>query len=380
MSLSKKLRVAILFGGKSAEHEVSLQSAKNVLNAIDKSRFEPVLIGIDKQGAWRLNDATHLLADSDNPQLFALNKPHAELSLLPGTNSDQIVAINSTRTIGNIDVVFPVLHGPYGEDGSMQGLLKLMNIPFVGSGVLGSALGMDKIVMKKLLRDAAIPIARFLSFSDHQKDKIHFQEIIQQLGLPVFIKPANLGSSVGISKVKDESEFRTAIDEAFNYDRKILIEETIDGREIECAVLGNENPMASVPGEVICNSHTDGFYSYEAKYIDENGAVLEIPANLTKTEQLNIQELAIKSYETLCCEGMARVDFFLKPNGELVVNELNTIPGFTSISMYPKLWEATGKSYSELISDLIDLALQRYEAEKKLKTSVTLFSGSITDI
>lgn len=374
MQTERKLRVAILFGGKSAEHEVSLQSAKNVLNAIDKSRFEPILIGIDKQGAWHLNDAAHFLANGDNPQFVALNKPDATLSLMPGTNSEQIVTPNQAETIGNIDVVFPVLHGPYGEDGSMQGLLKLLNIPFVGSGVLGSALGMDKIVMKKLLRDATIPIARFLSFSDHQKDKIHFQELAEQLGLPLFIKPANLGSSVGVSKISDESEFLIAIDEAFSYDRKVLIEENITGREIECAVLGNENPEASVPGEVICNPHTNGFYSYEAKYIDENGAVLEIPANLTKTERLNIQELAIKSYETLCCEGMARVDFFLKPNGEVVVNELNTIPGFTSISMYPKLWEATGKSYSELISDLIDLALQRFEAEKKLRTSVIISS------
>ena len=374
MQTERKLKVAILFGGKSAEHEVSLQSAKNVLNAIDKSRFEPVLIGIDKQGAWHLNDAAYFLANGDNPQLVALNKPDVELSLLPGRNSDQILALNSAATIGSINVVFPVLHGPYGEDGSMQGLLKLMNIPFVGSGVLGSALGMDKIVMKKLLRDANIPIAKFLSFSDHQKDKIHFQQIAEQLGLPVFVKPANLGSSVGIRKVKVENEFRKAIDEAFSYDRKILIEENIFGREIECAVLGNENPVASVPGEVICNPCMNGFYSYEAKYIDENGAVLEIPAKLTTTEQLNIQELAIKSYETLCCEGMARVDFFLKANGELVVNELNTIPGFTSISMYPKLWEATGKSYSELISDLIDLALQRFEAEKKLRTSVIISS------
>jgi D-alanine-D-alanine ligase len=366
--MAKKLRVAILFGGKSAEHEISLQSARNVFSALDKSRFDPVLIGIDKQGKWHLNSADRFLVNENNPKLIALNKSSIDLSMSLAAVENQIRTTES-GDIGGIDVVFPVLHGPFGEDGSIQGLLKLANVPFVGSGVLGSALGMDKVVMKKLFRDASIPTAKFVHFSSSQRGKLRFSEIHDYLGVPFFVKPANLGSSVGISKVKSESGFSRAIDEAFKYDRKIIVEENVEGREIECSVLGNEDPIASVPGEVICTSIMDDFYSYQAKYIDEHGATLQIPAQLDQNVVTAIQNLAIKAFETLCCEGMALVDFFLKPNGIVYVNELNTIPGFTSISMYPKLWEASGKSYTQLISDLIDLAIRRFEQEKNLRTS-----------
>jgi len=265
-----------------------------------------------------------------------------------------------------LDVVFPILHGPFGEDGTIQGLLKLADVPFVGAGVLGSAVGMDKDVMKRLLRDAGIPIGKFLTFRSHEPLPA-FAETKAALGCPVFVKPANMGSSVGISKAHDESEFSAAVREAFQYDVKIVIEEYIKGREIECAVLGNENPIASVPGEVI---PTHEFYSYEAKYLDENGAALEIPAKLDAAAQKRIQELSVKAFQTLCCEGLARIDFFLKENGEILLNEINTMPGFTKISMYPKLWEASGSAgigYTELISRLIELAIEKFEKEKGLK-------------
>ena len=369
-STKGKLRIAILFGGKSAEHEVSLQSAKNVIDALDKAKYDPILIGIDKDGLWHLHDAGSFLLNSDNSKLIALVKSSGVLSMIPGSHENQIIANHSRQDLGQIDVVFPVLHGPYGEDGSIQGLLKLANIPFVGSSVLGSAIGMDKDVMKRLLRDSNIPIADFITFSHHQAEAIDFDVIVQKLGLPFFVKPANLGSSVGISIVKKKQNFGKAIQTAFLYDRKIIVEENIPGREIECSVLGNEDPIASVPGEVITDSANYDFYSYEAKYMDEKGAVLEVPAQLSEEKANEAREMAVAAYKSLCCEGMARVDFFLRSSGELVVNELNTIPGFTAISMYPKLWKASGKSYTELISDLIQFAIRRFEEEKQLKTFI----------
>jgi D-alanine-D-alanine ligase len=228
---------------------------------------------------------------------------------------------------------------------------------------------MDKDIMKRILRDAGIPIADFVSFSKNQLNRIDYEEISAKLGLPLFVKPANLGSSVGISKVENSSEFKKAVRKAFEYDRKIIVEENISGREIECAVLGNDDPIAAVPGEVKSNNEAHGFYSYDAKYVDENGASLEIPAKLEGKITEEIKKMALKTFKALCCEGMARVDFFLKPDNEIIVNEINTIPGFTKISMYPKLWEASGKSYTELITDLIELAIKRHEEEKELKTS-----------
>jgi D-alanine-D-alanine ligase len=368
--MNKKIRVGILFGGKSAEHEVSLQSAKNVVEAIDKTKYEVVLIGIDKSGGWYLNDSSSFLLNADNPKLIALNKSNDSVALLPGgSDKQELVSISRSESRGPLDVVFPILHGTYGEDGTVQGLLKLANVPFVGAGVLGSAVGMDKDVMKRLLRDAGLPIPKFLTFHKHAQAQIDFEKTKAQLGLPMFVKPANLGSSVGIHKVNDQMQFAAAVADAFQYDNKILIEEAIIGREIECSVLGNENPIASLPGEIIPQHE---FYSYEAKYIDEHGALLEVPAKLPEAIVKRVQELAVKAFQALCCEGMARVDFFLKKNRDLFVNELNTIPGFTKISMYPKLWEVSGISYTELIDRLIQLAIERFEKEKQLKTSVEL--------
>lgn len=364
--MKKKIRVAILFGGKSAEHEVSLQSAKSIIEAIDKNKYDVVLIGIDKKGRWYLNDASRFLLHVNNPQLIKLNKASDSVTLVPTDKANQLISLSTHRPAGQVDVVFPILHGPFGEDGTVQGLLKLANVPFVGAGVLGSAVGMDKDVMKRLLRDAGIPTAAFFVLHQSEVDTIDFDEIKKQLGLPFFIKPANLGSSVGINKVKDRRQFEDAVKDAFQYDNKILVEEYIQGREIECSVLGNENPIASVPGEILPQHE---FYSYHAKYIDEHGAILEIPANLPEPVIRKVQDLAVRSFKACCCEGMARVDFFLRGDEEVIVNELNTIPGFTKISMYPKLWEASGVSYAELIDRLIQLALERFNKEKQLKTS-----------
>ena len=318
------MKIAVLFGGKSAEHEVSLRSAKNVIAALDPKKYEVTEVLIPKTGTYDI----------------------------------------SWSELSSFDVVFPILHGPFGEDGTVQGLLKLANVPFVGPSVLGSAVGMDKDVMKRLLRDAGIPIGKFLTATI--SDPVSFKEAKKTLGLPLFIKPANMGSSVGVYKVKDEKEFDAAIKSAFRFDTKILIEEFIKGRELECAILGNESPVASIVGEII--PHHD-FYSYEAKYIDENGAGLEIPAKISKKIEKRVQDIALKTFKVLECQGMSRVDCFLKDDGTVIVNEINTIPGFTSISMYPKLWEGSGIPPKKLVGTLIKLAIERFKRESKLRTS-----------
>lgn len=357
--MKRKVRVAILFGGKSAEHEISLQSAKNIVAAIDKRKYEVVLIGIDKKGNWGLRKS--LPGDA-----FKGIQPEKNLKKVVLIPRGRVVSLSDGKTAARVDVVFPVLHGPCGEDGTVQGLLKLADVAFVGAGVLGSALGMDKDVMKRLLRDAGIKTAKFLALDRSSMSTVGFEEIRRELGLPFFIKPANLGSSVGITKVKKKEQFDRALKEAFQYDSKILIEECIQGREIECSVLGNEHPIASLPGEIIPRHE---FYSYEAKYLDEKGAAFEIPAKLPPGLTREIQEISIQAFKVLCCEGMARVDFFLRDNREPLVNEINTIPGFTQISMYPKMWEASGISYPELVDRLIQLALARFKKESELKTS-----------
>src|SRR5436190_12815108 len=365
--MARKIRVGILFGGRSAEHEVSLQSAKNIIDAIDSKKYEVVLIGIDKKGRWHLSEGSRLLLPSVESGLPEVPDKGENLALVPGKQEDQLVAFSGQQKLGRLDLIFPVLHGPLGEDGTVQGLLKLANVAFVGAGVLGSAVGMDKDVMKRLLRDAEIPIARFIAASKYSSQEIVFDDARAELGLPLFVKPANLGSSVGIHKVKDRAGFEGAVRDAFNFDNKILIEECIKGREMECSVLGNENPTASVPGEILPRHE---FYSYEAKYLDENGAVLEIPAKLAPETSERIRQLAIRSFSALCCEGMARVDFFLKNDGQILVNELNTIPGFTRISMYPKLWEASGLSYPRLIERLVDLAIERFNDKQRSQTAI----------
>ena len=373
--MKRKLRVAILFGGKSAEHEISLISARNIVEAMDKNKYEIVSIGIDKDGRWFFDQDAKLLQGRpagrhhNGRAATQVQSPRAGdfTAIVPGKSHAPMIRVSPGRALGAVDVVFPVLHGPFGEDGTVQGLLKMANVPFVGAGVLGSAIGMDKDVMKRLLRDAGVPVAKFLVFDQSAAGQISFASVKRILGTPCFIKPANLGSSVGISKVSTQEEFRRGVKEAFRYDSKILIEENIRGREIECSVLGNENPIASLPGEIITRHD---FYSYDAKYIDEHGAQLVIPANVAPSMAKKIQQIAIQSFKVLCCEGMARVDVFLRGQREILVNEINTIPGFTKISMYPKLWEASGISYSQLIDRLIQLALKRFRREQRLRTSV----------
>lgn len=364
--MKRKINVGILFGGRSAEHEVSIQSAKNVYEAINKDLYNVTTIGISKKGEWLLDQS---FAKGIVPaQVESPENPEDCLALVTGGVEKQFVSINGANSVGKLDVIFPVLHGTFGEDGTVQGLLKLANIPFVGPGVLGSAVGMDKDVMKRLLRDAQLPNARyFLLFKYPGSDSNpNFQKISEELGLPLFVKPANMGSSVGISKVYNEEEFDRAVTEAFKYDYKLIVEETITGREIECAVLGNDDPKASLPGEVI---NLKGFYTYDAKYMDENASRLEIPAKLSPAEIDRVQKTAVKAFKVLCCEGLARVDVFLSPDGEVIINEINTIPGFTKISMYPKMWAASGLPYSELIDQLIRLALEKFKRDQELCTS-----------
>jgi len=358
MSESKKFRVGIFYGGRSAEHEVSLRSAKSILDALDRRKYEPVLVGIGRDGRWYLQDEAAMPA-GDSLSI----DPNGEKVSLPAGSGGELVPLVSGRRIA-LDAVFPVLHGTYGEDGTVQGLLRLADVPFVGPSVLGSAVGMDKVVMKALLRDAGIPNARALVY--RKGDEVRFSAVASELGMPVFVKPANLGSSVGVSRATDEASFRTAVEDAFRYDTKILVEEAIVGREIECAVLGNGDPQASVPGEIIPHAE---FYSYEAKYLDPDGAGLVIPAELDPETIERVRDVAIRTFQVLECEGMGRVDCFLKENGEILVNEINTIPGFTSVSMYPKLWEASGIPYPELIDRLIRLAIDRHERDAALQTN-----------
>ncbi len=364
---ARKLRVGVVFGGRSTEHEVSLLSAQSIIGALDPARFEIVLIGIEKSGQWALCDRAGYLIHADDPDRIRLHAAEGQVAVIPGDQERRMANLTRGGLEGPLDVIFPVLHGPYGEDGTMQGLLKLANIPCVGAGVLGSAVGMDKDVAKRLLRDAGVPIADFLAVTGRDADRLTFDEATARLGAPLFVKPANAGSSVGVSKVRTADEFAQALADALQFDRKVIVEEFVEGRELECAVLGNDDPQASCIGEII---PTHDFYSYEAKYLDEHGALLRIPAELDDATAARAQALAVRVFQTLCCEGMARVDFFLRPDGELVVNEINTIPGFTRISMYPKLWEASGLPYGALVERLIGLALERHAQENRLKTTL----------
>jgi len=366
--------VAVLFGGRSAEHEISILSARFVVESLDRERFEPLLIGIDKGGRWLLQEEALLLGQSRDPRLVRLNAaaPAAQLAPFPSNTACASLEV-AGRAALDVDLVFPVLHGPMGEDGTVQGLLTLADVPFVGSGVLGSAAGMDKDVMKRLLRDAGLPVVPHVTVRAARWERgragvLEQALLLHEEGL-VFVKPANLGSSVGVSKARGRDEIAVAIDEALGFDDKVVIEGAVSGvRELECAVLGNDDPIASRVGEVVV-SHPDGFYSYAAKYVDEHGATTVIPAQLEPGEEERVQRLALETFVALGCEGLARVDFFRGEDGRVFVNELNTMPGFTSISMYPKLFEASGIGAHELVSRLVDLALERAERRRKLRTS-----------
>ncbi len=363
--MQRKLRVGVIFGGKSAEHEISLLSAKSVIVALDPGNYEIVSIGIDHKGQWRVMDDPLILLNEEDPRSINLETKGRLIAVVPGASDKQMVVVSSGEQLDHIDVFFPVLHGPMGEDGAAQGLLKTVDAPFVGAGVLGSAVGMDKAIMKSLLRDAAIPTPKFVVLQNGA-DKAELKSAAETLGYPCFVKPANLGSSVGINKAQNEQELESAVKEALTYDRKVIIEEFIQGREIECSVLGDEDAAASLPGEIL--THHD-FYSYEAKYLDEDGAGLAIPADLPQEIMHEIQKLAVETFKVLNCHGMARVDFFLRGGSEILVNEINTIPGFTKISMFPKLWEISGLPLPKLVENLIELAIDRFKKEKSLKST-----------
>jgi D-alanine-D-alanine ligase len=368
--MKQKVQVGLIFGGRSGEHEVSLSSAQGVMGAIDKSKYEVVPIGITKQGRWlAAGDPWQALssgvpAGSKPAALLAEPSEQGLLSLEMQESEHELTAVQ----LGQLDVVFPILHGPYGEDGTVQGLLELAGLPYVGAGVTASAVGMDKAVFKDVMSARGLPIVPYLVVKrktwEGDPNRI-IAQIESELGYSCFVKPANLGSSVGIAKAHNRPELREALDDAARYDRKLLVEVAIDAREIEVSVLGNDDPIASVPGEIVpCNE----FYDYAAKYIDGESELL-IPAPISEEMASQIRQLAVDAYQAIDCAGMARVDFLLDRHSERVyLNEVNTLPGFTPISMYPKLWEASGISYSELIDRLIQLALERHADKSRSET------------
>src|SRR6266568_2649200 len=369
----KKLRIGLFFGGRSGEHEVSLASAKSVMENLDKDKFEVVPIGITKEGSWLLGvDPVRLLA--------------AEQDVTPDANLEQTTAVTLTgdptlrRLIpvqggeplgsgGSIDVLFPVMHGTYGEDGSLQGLMDMANVPYVGCGVLGSALGMDKEKMKMVFQSVGLPIVDYVVYRRNEWERSPetiMDAIEQRFGYPCFVKPVNLGSSVGVSKAHSREELEHAINVAAEYDRKIIIERAIDCREVECAVLGNDEPIASVVGEVISSNE---FYDYRAKYIDNKSQTI-IPANIPQATAEEVRRQSVQAFLALDLSGLARVDFFIeKESGQVYINEVNTLPGFTTISMYPKLWEASGLPYAQLLDRLIELAIERHQDKQRNRTS-----------
>ncbi|HEY7291114.1 MAG TPA: D-alanine--D-alanine ligase family protein [Vicinamibacterales bacterium] len=381
----KKLRVGVIYGGRSGEHEVSLASAASVFQNLDPARYDAVPIRIERDGRWALpNRAPNLMKAADvidarkqsggDAALDSSADGAHEAHLIPRPGRDTLLTIDrqhATVSGLGLDVVFPVLHGPYGEDGTVQGLLELANVPYVGAGVLASAVGMDKAAMKLVFAAKGLPICDYevVLKRDWRRDESSVMKtVVARLGFPVFVKPANLGSSVGISKAKHAQELREAIRFAAEFDRKIVIEAAVpNAREIECAVLGNDEPEASLPGEIIPSRE---FYDYEAKYLDEGSRSI-IPAAITEAQTSEIRKLAVAAFKAIDCAGMARVDFLLAgDSGVLYLNEVNTIPGFTTISMYAKMWEATGLSYSALIDRLIALAVERHAEKQELKTSM----------
>jgi len=362
----RKLRVGVLFGGRSGEHEVSLTSAQGIMAALDKQKYEVVPIGITKTGQWLTGGDIHqrlLDAAAGHPVLEAGAK--AEPTETPPVENALALPISAT---GPLDVVFPVLHGPFGEDGTVQGFLELVGIPYVGAGVTASATGMDKAVCKDIFRAHGLPIVThrvFLRKQWQNDPQVVIDECEAAMPYPMFVKPANLGSSVGVHKAKDRAELQAGLDDAARYDRKLIVEQGLEAREIEVSVLGNDDPIASVPGEIIPSRE---FYSYAAKYID-NSSELLIPAPLSQEHTELIRQLAMMAFKALDCAGLARVDLLLeKATGEVFVNEINTMPGFTPISMYPKLWEASGLSYSQLLDRLIELALERHADKQQSET------------
>lgn len=356
--MQTKKTVAILYGGRSVEHGVSVNSARNIFEFINRDLYDPLAIGISRSGQWFLTPgilkdieqgkALGLILDPHRPGFFLLS------------SGDRFKA----------DIIFPVLHGTDGEDGSIQGMIKALDMPMVGTGVLGSSISMNKIVAKRLLQEAGVPVNKFMTFTYADKDTMSYQAIAKQLGNVFMVKAASLGSSVGVSKVKDEEEFAKAVEDSFSFDNEVLAEEFIKGREIECAILGNSPPEASLPGEVIISAKYD-FYTFDAKYVDGDAVKIEVPAKLEKEQIAEIQKVSLDAFAVLHCEDFARVDLFLADSGKVYVNEINTIPGFTNSSMYPSMWKERGVSFTDLISRLLLLSLDRHKAGKRIGREFT---------
>ncbi|EHQ89926.1 D-alanine--D-alanine ligase family protein [Desulfosporosinus youngiae] len=362
-----KLKVVLLFGGRSGEHEVSLNSAHSIYKAIDRNRYNVETIGISKQGQWFWGVLPEELIKNGFP------KPDEaiQVTLVIDPTNPHFISLDghSLPNQGTFDIIFPVLHGPYGEDGTLQGLLEMANAPYVGSGVLGSSLGMDKDRMKAVFLEKHLPLARYVTLLRSEvlgSMETCLNRIEETIGYPCFVKPANLGSSVGISKAHHREELLDALKTASVFDRKLVIEETIIGREIELSVLGNDTPMASVPGEIL---PAEEFYTYEAKYSDIGSSLL-IPAVLDESVVKKLQVMAVEAFQAVEANGLSRVDFFVTAENEIILNEINTLPGFTEISMYPKMWEATGIPYKELIDRLISLGLERFQDKQNCKISL----------
>jgi D-alanine-D-alanine ligase len=375
--LTKKLRVGVVFGGRSSEHEVSIRSAASVIEAIDRQKYEVVPIAISREGKWLSpSDAAQLLPANANSLLPKQTLPESDraLAILGDPSHGGLVSFDQNRKASpyQLDVVFPVLHGPFGEDGTLQGLLEMADIPYVGCGVLASACGMDKVAMKSLFLQAGLPMCKYVWFlrSHWQNDRAKvINTVIRGIGLPCFVKPANLGSSVGVSKAVDKATLEQAIDLAAKFDRKIIVEEAVDARELECAVLGNDEPKASLPGEYVVHDNSAGFLDYTEKYSKTGHVDFVVPAPVSKSLATKIQRMAVKAFQSVDGAGLARVDFFLKRDTkELLVNELNTLPGLTEVSGYPKMWAASGLSYTRMIDQLIELAFERHR-EKALNKS-----------
>ncbi|MDH5610234.1 MAG: D-alanine--D-alanine ligase, partial [Cyclobacteriaceae bacterium] len=343
----------LLFGGKSVEHEISIRSAKNVFAAMDKDHFEVVPIGISKAGDWYL--CTEVSTEIEKGKALSVRLSAA--SPLFETDGQSF----------SLDLIFPVLHGTDGEDGSVQGLFAVLDFPVVGSGVSGSAVSMDKVLSKRILKNAGVPVADYIAFSVHEKAEYTYERLVEKLGSPFMVKAGNLGSSVGISKVKTSDDYEKALADSFTYSQQVLCEAYISGRELECGVIGNEHPQTTLPGEIVLKKHYE-FYTYEAKYQDEEAIEIVVPANVSEEESAKIRKSCTDAYQALGCNDYARVDLFLTENGSVIINEINTIPGFTNVSMFPMLWQHMGISYPQLISRLIESCLERTEKEKSLKT------------
>lgn len=352
-------KIGLVFGGKSPEHEVSIVSARNIYNAIDKAKFIVTLIGIAQDGKWYLESEENLQDTG-----CVVGKSGIQLAVVFGAERQKLIRLDNQQYLDDLEAVFPITHGPNGEDGTLQGVFTQLDIPFVGPGVLGSAVAMDKDFTKRILRDAGIGHAKGITFYKQEANQISYEATIKELGTTLFVKPCNMGSSVGVSRATNEQEFKQALKEAFKFDTKVLVEQAVVGRELECAVLGNELIETSTVGEIVMEK---GFYDFENKYVNDN-AKIYIPApNISETQLKKIQDTARKAYHALGLEGLSRVDVFLTENDEVIINEPNTLPGFTSISMYPKLWEHSGLKYADLIEKLIQLAISRHQTNNSLQ-------------